>query len=523
MSDTRASAPELVAPRAASPAYANYVLVVLTIVYVLNFIDRQILSILAADVKRDLKLTDADIGFLFGTAFGVFYSLFGIPLGRLADNWHRVRLITLGLAIWSAMTAFSGLARNGGQLTLARIGVGIGEATASPCAYSLLSDYFPKKNRATALAIYSSGIFIGGGLSLSIGGLVVDNWNHAFPHGKWGLVGWQAAFMAVGLPGLVMALWVATLREPLRGQSDGIITPSQPNPFRDFFAELVTIIPPLTLIGAARRGTAPLFVNLLIAAIVAMASWGMIAATGKIPQWVAIGGGIYAVFSWASALRARDMPTFKLIWGTPSFIYVTLGYGLIAFASYGLAAFGALYAETMLGQSKTVVGVFLGGGGGAAGFIGIVSGGRIADALKTRYPWGRIPVIIVGTLGPVIPVLVAYTTTSPTIFYIGMFLAGMLAPAALGAAGATTQDLVLPRMRGTATATFFIGTALMGLGLGPFMTGFVSEVTGSLRTGILSLLLVAPISTVFLLLAWRSVPRAEATVVERARAAGEPV
>ena len=514
-------APPVAPPRAASPAYANYVLIVLTLVYVLNFIDRQILSILAKDIKADLHLTDADIGFLFGTAFAVFYSLFGIPLGRLADNWNRVRLITIGLAIWSAMTAFSGLARHGGHLVIARIGVGIGEATASPCAYSLLSDYFPKHKRATALAVYSSGIFIGGGLSLSIGGLVVDKWNQAFPGGMWGLVGWQAAFMAVGIPGLLMAFWVASLREPLRGQSDGIITPSQPNPFRDFFAELITIIPPLTLIGAARRGTVPLLVNLLVAASAAVLVWALIKVTGSTAQWIAIGGGAYAVFSWASALRARDVPAFKLIWGTPSFIYVTLGYGLIAFASYGLAAFGALYAETVLHEPKTTIGLFLGGGAAAAGFIGIVTGGRIADALKKRHAWGRMPVILTGTLGPIIPVLFAYNTSNPVVFYIGMFLAGMLAPAALGAAGATTQDLVLPRMRGTATATFFIGTALLGLGLGPYMTGFISQATGDLRTGILALLFVAPISTLFLILAWRSVPRAEASVVERARAAGE--
>ena len=241
---------------APSRRYANYVLGVLFLVYVLNFVDRQILSILAKDVKQDLGLDDADIGFLFGTAFGVFYSLFGIPLGRLADNSNRVRLITVGLALWSAMTAFSGLARNGLQLTLARIGVGIGEATASPCAYSLISDYFPRDKRATALAIYSSGIFIGGGLSLFIGGAIVDTWNRNFPGGHWGLVGWQVAFMAVGLPGLVLALLVATLREPLRGASDGIITPPASNPYRDFMAELVSIIPPLTLIGPARRGHA---------------------------------------------------------------------------------------------------------------------------------------------------------------------------------------------------------------------------------------------------------------------------
>ncbi len=506
-------------------AYANYVLVVLTIVYVLNFVDRQVLSILAADVKRDLKLSDADIGFLFGTAFGVFYSLFGIPLGRLADNWHRVRLITIGLAIWSAMTTFSGLARSGAQLTVARIGVGVGEATASPCAYSLLSDYFPKERRATALAIYSSGIFIGGGMSLFIGGAIADGWNAAWPGGHWGLVGWQAAFMAVGIPGLILALWVSTLREPLRGASDGIVTVLPDKPFRGFLAELVTIIPPFTLIGAAQRGIRPLAVNLLVLGLVAVAVKLLIAGAGpsSAQQWIAVGGGSYAVFSWASALRARDMPTFRLIWGTPAFLCTALGYGLISFASYGVAAFGALYAETVLHQDKTVVGLLLGGGAAAAGFIGIVLGGRIADAWKEKRPWGRIPIIMVGSAGPIVPLLIAYTTTSPTVFYIASFVMGMLASAALGAAGATTQDLVLPRMRGTATATFFIATSLVGLALGPYTAGYVSTMSGSLRTGILSLLVAAPVSLTLLVFAWRLVPAAEATLLERARVAGEPV
>lgn len=505
-------------------AYANYVLAILFIVYVLNFVDRQILSILAKDVKRDLGLTDADIGFLFGTAFGVFYSLFGIPLGRLADNWHRIRLITIGLAIWSAMTAFSGLARNGLQLTAARIGVGIGEATASPCAYSLISDYFPKHKRATALAIYSSGIFIGGGLSLFIGGAIVDGWNHAFPGGHWGLVGWQVAFMAVGLPGLLLAAIVATLREPLRGAADGIVTPTAANPFREFMGELVAIIPPLTLIGAARRGSSALLVNLTAIVLIGAITWLLATLTGNTAQWVSIGLGIYAVFSWATALKTRDPATYKLIWGTPAFLYVSLGYGLIAFVSYGIAAFGALYAETVLHQPKTEVGFYLGGGAAAGGFLGIVLGGRIADWAKLRAPWGRIPVIVSGTLLPIPFVLYAYTTSNAAGFYIaGFFLSG-LASAALGPAGATTQDLVLPRMRGTATATFFIATALIGLALGPWFAGFVSTASGgNLRLGILSLLAVAPVSLILLALAWRTVPAAEASLVARAREAGEPL
>ena len=193
--------------------YSWYVLTVLVVVYILNFIDRQVVSILAVDIKRDLNLTDGDMGFLGGAAFAVFYALFGIPLGRLADNWNRVRLLSIGLALWSTMTALSGFAFNKLTLSLARMGVGVGEATASPTAYSLISDYFPKKQRATALAIYSSGLYLGGGVSLFIGAKVVQAWNDAHPGGgPLGLVGWQAAFLVVGIPGLLLALWVASLR-----------------------------------------------------------------------------------------------------------------------------------------------------------------------------------------------------------------------------------------------------------------------------------------------------------------------
>ena len=185
------------APDAPVPAYSWYALSVLVLVYVLNFVDRQILSILANDIKADLKVDDAFLGFLYGTAFAIFYALFGIPLGKLADSWKRVRLMSIGLALWSMMTAFSGFARNGAMLTVARIGVGVGEATASPSAYSLISDWFPARLRATALAIYSSGLYFGGGVSLLIGGLIVEGWNKAYPGGgPLGLAGWQAAFVA---------------------------------------------------------------------------------------------------------------------------------------------------------------------------------------------------------------------------------------------------------------------------------------------------------------------------------------
>ena len=525
--------PQSEAPLPEASSYSWYVLVVLVVVYILNFIDRQILSILAVDIKADLGLTDADMGFLGGAAFAVFYALFGIPLGRLADNWSRVKLLSIGLALWSIMTALSGFARNQVELTMARMGVGVGEATASPTAYSLISDYFPKRQRATALAIYSSGLYIGGGVSLFLGALIVQSWDAAYPQGgPLGLAGWHAAFVAVGIPGILVGLWVATLREPVRGAMDGLVTPVHPAPFRAFASDLSMIVPPFTLWGAWQRGPVALIINVATGAAIAAFAYTMIQLTGNFPQWSAVGFGYYAVFSWASSLRAKDPATFQLIWGTPAFICTTIGYGLVALAAYALAFWSAPYAETVLGLPKKELAFILGANGAVSGFLGVIIGGRVADALRTKNPAGRILVIILGVLGPIIPIGIGYTTDNATLFYIMNFLAGMLGATALGAAAATTQDLVLPRMRGTATAAFFLGTTLVGLSFGPYMVGQISDLAGTmvdgklvgnLRVGILSLIAVAPIALGLLIAAYRTVPRAEQTIVERARNAGEPV
>jgi len=515
--------PAAAAPKP-SPGYARYVLTLLVIVYILNFVDRQIISILAEDIKKDLGLSDADIGFLYGTAFGVFYAVFGIPLGRLADNWSRVKLMATGLAVWSAATAASAFARTGGMLTGARIGVGIGEATASPCAYSLISDYFPKEKRATALAIYSSGLYIGGGLSLFIGGLVVDQWDKAFPGGgPLGLVGWQAAFLAVGLPGLILAAVISTLREPLRGQADGMITPPSLRPFSGFADELVTVVPPLTLVGAARRGLGAFLINLAVAAAIAGAVALLIRVTASYAQWIAVGIGVYAVFSWATALRRRDPPTYQLIWGTPAFLCAVVGYGLIALLAYSTSFWSAPYAERLLGVSKTEAGFILGGIGAGGGFLGVVLGGQLADRLRRSRPSGRVLVILAGLLLPIAPMVIAFTTRDHLTFYIMVAVAQVTSSMALGAAAATTQDLVLPRMRGAATATFFLGTTLVGLSLGPYFAGFLSAALGDLGYGVLALLAVVPISLAALLYLYRALPAAEATRLDRARAAGEDV
>lgn len=517
-------------PEQRASSYSWYVLLILVLVYVLNFIDRQILSILAVDIKRDLDLSDSQLGFLGGAAFAVFYALFGIPLGRLADNWNRVKLLSGGLALWSAMTALSGFASNSWTLTLARMGVGVGEATASPTAYSLISDYFPSRQRATALSIYSSGLFLGGGVSLLIGAYIVQFWNDTY-HGNapLGLLGWQAAFLAVGLPGLLMAVWVATLREPQRGVMDGDLPSASPRPFTTFLQDLGGIVPPFTVWGAFQRGTSALFINLAVAGALAVISWLMIRITGNLPQWLAVGFGYYAVFSWASALRARDPATFRLIFGTPAFVCTTLGYGFISLVAYALSFWAAPYAETVLKLPKQNLAFWLGSLGALAGFLGVIIGGSIADSLRAKNPAGRLLVVMFGAVSPIIPIWVAYNTANPTLFYAMGFLAGMGGATALGAAAATTQDLVLPRMRGTATASFFLGTTLVGLSFGAYFVGQISDFAGTvvagkqvgnLRVGILSLIGFAPIALALLIYAYRLVPAAEATRIERAGEAG---
>ncbi|MGB7407240.1 MAG: MFS transporter [Pontixanthobacter sp.] len=526
-------------PNAPVPTYSWYALTVLVIVYVLNFVDRQILSILANDIKADLGVDDAYLGFLYGTAFAIFYALFGIPLGRLADSWKRVRLMTLGLSLWSAMTVLSGFARDATTLTLARVGVGVGEASASPSAYSLISDWFPARIRATALAIYSSGIYIGGGISLLIGGLIVDSWNGAYPDGgPLNLAGWQVAFIAVGLPGLLLACWVITLREPVRGAIDGIPTKEDPHPFRGFVQELMTVIPPFTIIGAARRGVAALLLNLavltglMVCAVfltdVLGSGQGRIigAMTDSVAitdQWLFLAIGYYAVFCWATALRRRDAPTFRLTWGSPAFLCTILGYGTVAFIAYAASYWTAPYAERVFEISKSSLGLWIGAPSAVAGFLGVIGGGRMADYLVTRFEAGRIFVIMFGLITP-IPILIwQFTTDDLVTFLILAFFSGMLASSALGAAAAASQALVLPRMRGAATATFFLATTLVGLALGPFLAGYVSaQNDGDLGQGMLATLWIAPIGLCFLIAAVRLVPAAGRTLIARATAAGEP-
>lgn len=516
--------------------YAYYVLVLLVVVYIFNFIDRQILSILAEEIKADVGLTDAEIGFLYGTAFAVFYAVFGIPLGRLADVWTRKSLISIGLAFWSLMTALSGTARNFATLATFRIGVGVGEASATPAAFSMLSDYFPPRLRATTLAIYSSGVYIGAGIGIFLGGVVLDAWTAAFPDpagAPFGLRGWQAAFFVVGLPGLVMAIWIWTLREPIRGQSEGLITPKHPNPFKEAWSELVNVLPPFTLIGLLRLGATRrlIAINLGFATLVAASAYALILVLGSPPQWIALGVGVYATFSWSQTLKLRDAPTFAMIFQSRAMRYLTLGFPCIAFVTYGLGFWGAPFFIRVHGASATEVGTILGLSAAVGGWLGVTLGGVLGDRFKEKTPRARI---YVGLAVPLLSIPAGATvllTDDIVVAYVANFVFSVVSPMWIGPAASTVNDLVMPRMRAIASAYYILMITFIGLALGPFTMGQISDALHAggmesgeaLRMAMLSGLAVFGAAFVFLWLVLRHLVPEERSRLERARAAGEEI
>ncbi len=203
-----------------SGGYAWYVLALLTLTYIFNFIDRQILAMLLEPIKKEFGVSDTAMGFLSGFAFVFFYTLVGIPIARWADRGSRKGIITLALTIWSGVTAACGLAKSFVELALLRVLVGVGEAGGSPPSHSLISDYFPPHRRATALSLYACGVYIGSALAFLAGGYLLKHYD------------WRTVFFVVGLPGLVLAALVGlTVKEPVRGQSDGLgAAGQQPTP-----------------------------------------------------------------------------------------------------------------------------------------------------------------------------------------------------------------------------------------------------------------------------------------------------
>jgi MFS family permease len=223
--------------------YPWYATVVLMSAYVLSYLDRQILYLMVDPIRKDLHITDFQYSLLTGAAFGIFYTVMGLPIGWLADKTNRIRLITIGITAWSIMTALCGFAQSYGTLFSARIGVGVGEASLSPSAYSLLSDWFDKVRLPRAMSIYAFGLFIGAGAALILGGEIIGA-VQKMPGITIPLLGtlksWHLVFLIIGLPGLLVALWVSTLKEPKRTGLSGPFSGKSNFPFAQVFAFILS-------------------------------------------------------------------------------------------------------------------------------------------------------------------------------------------------------------------------------------------------------------------------------------------
>jgi MFS family permease len=254
-----------------NPAYAWYVVAILTLAYTVSFIDRQILNLLVQPIRDDLGISDTQISLLQGFAFAIFYSIMGVPIARLADQGNRRNVIAAGIFIWCAMTAMCGLARNFAQLFLARIGVGVGEAALSPPAYSIIADYFPPDRLARATGTYALGVYSGAGIAMLAGGAVIDLIS-GLGDVSLPLIGdirpWQLTFFAVGLPGLAVAALMYTVREPARrGAADqsekGKVSLGEVRDFmlseRRFFLSLFTGLSFLGIVMIAFLSWSPTF------------------------------------------------------------------------------------------------------------------------------------------------------------------------------------------------------------------------------------------------------------------------
>ena len=372
-----------------SAGYKRFVLVMLTIVYAFNFIDRQILVILQEPIKADMGLSDAQLGLLSGFSFALIYVTAGIPIAYWADRGNRRNIVSLALAVWSGMTALSGFVQNYGQLLAARIGVGLGEAGGSPPSHSMISDYFPPEQRGRALSFYSMGIYIGILFGFAFGGMIAE----AF--------GWRMAFLVVGIPGVIFAVVLRlTVQEPIRGR------------------------------------------------------WDTAAETAQRPSF------------------AETMAVLKQL---PSFWYIAFGCSLMAFVGYGVGNFFPSFLIRNHGLSIGQVGMVLALVSGIGGAAGTYLGGYLGDRFGARDPRWYLWVPMYGGLIAFGPYLYVLLTDNTTHLLIILIFTNILTALYLGPSIAMSHALVPPSMRALTSAILFFVLNMIGLGLGPFLTGLTSD------------------------------------------------
>ena len=518
--DAAAVEPGVTGVQRATP-YAYYALFLLILANLFNYLDRQIVSILAPAIQAELKLTDAQLGFLLGTAFSVLYGVLGIPMGRIADALSRTRLMAFGLALWSAMTAVGAGATSFFGLGVARIGVGVGEATASPVAHSLLCDYFPARNRAAVLGTYLASVHLGIGGSLVLGGLLIQNWSswcHGWPGDACSVSNWRASFLIVGIPGILLAILIAFLREPPRPAAH-VAVPARTLILR----ELSAAIPPFTLFTLARVGGArAVRANLAFLAVLAMTVIGLASLTGDWAQWIAVGIGGYSITTWAQVLRHVDRPLYALTFGCPTFMFSMLGGAFLTCFVGTVSTWAAPYAMRTLPGTAGQIGIALGLAQLGSAAVSVIVGGFLSDWWKRRDMRAPIWIALVALAVPVPMLFVLLSATTLGGFIAAFSVLTFFSMSWPGAFAGLVQDLVLVRMRGAAAAIFTLVMIVISSGFGPYWAGKISTMTGSLTTGLYGLLAFVPLAAAMLGLAARRIGRETPEArLARANASGE--
>lgn len=444
--------------------YRYYVLAILILVYMLNFLDRQIIGILAAPLKEHFGMSDTEFGLLGGIAFASVYSTLAIPLAWFADRFSRVWIMTGALAVWSGFTALCGVAGSFTQLFLFRMGVGVGEAGGVAPAYSLVADYFPPHQRARALAAFAFGIPLGTAAGTLVGGLLAATY------------GWQTAFIAVGILGLLIApVLRLTVKDPLRGGTDVVKAPA-------------AVAAPVAVTGDGRLGKKVAQALLGLAAgllvLAALAHFGVLAANALVLLFAGMLAGVIG----GSFMIARI--TASAVMPKPSFWLLALGAASSSVCGYGVAGWLPLFFMRSFELSLTQVSWYYSGIALIGGILGIWGGGAIADKLAKRGK-GAYP------LTPAIAFLISapcFILAMNSPWLIGLIFPGggtqfqqlavafviFLIPtglnlAWLGPVTAAVQHLAPAPMRSTASAIFLLFNNLLGIAVGFFYFGWMSD------------------------------------------------
>ena len=529
--------------RARLTATAGYALALVALTNTMSLLDRNILAILAPRIKHDIGVGDAEMGLLYGTVFALFYALFSLPLGRLADGWVRTRLLGITLAFWSVATGLAAAAHGFALLALSRLGVGIGEGAAQPAGISLVMDHYAKPRRGFAMAVIAAAIALGLGGSSVLGGVAADWWDHRHAAGApLGLRGWQFAFLLAALPGFLLAALLWRTPEPQRGRLDGIESPPDPHPFRESLALLGAVTPGANWLALAGRRAGVrywginLAATLLVIAVAVMLTritsalsprpplhFGSLAVSPHVLQWSVVGFGALVVVNLLQRLALADRATFACLTRSPALL---LCFGIAALQmmiNYGTMGFTPSFLMKHYGLSPAATGLQFGLLAGALGMVGPMIAGPLSDRINARFPGaGRACVTLVSLgVSPLIAIWV-YHAPDPTSFYLRFVLYSLVLTAWYPPLYALMFEQVLPRMRGITASLYLIVYTLFGIGIGPFVVGLIADANGgNLAAAILAINWVAPAIVVMLIALALRVQRDEAGLIERARRGGE--